>query len=135
MMKDARSRETQYGPDVKFVSAAPVKTETMSGYKAIYAFKVINTLRINQNPKSKTGIPADGTDESQKKEEIIRFKLVKGLRCHQACFQSKTSTSSSSASPSVEIRTSIFPVICAAPEDGDSVAVCFYGVSFEHIHI
>jgi len=81
MMKDARSRETQYGPDVKFVSATPVKTETMSGYKAIYAFKDINTLRINQNPKSKTGMPADSNDESQKKkeEEIIRFKFVKGL--------------------------------------------------------
>jgi len=78
MMKDARSRETQYGPDVKFVSATPVKTETMSGYKAIYAYKDINTLRINQNPKSKTGIPADSKDASQKKDEIIRFKFIKG---------------------------------------------------------
>jgi hypothetical protein len=78
MMKDAQSREKQYGPDVKFVSATPVKTETMSGYKAIYAFKDINTLRINQNPENKTGMPADGKDKSQKKEEIIRFKFVKG---------------------------------------------------------
>ena len=78
MMKDARARETQYGPDVKFVSATPVKTETMSGYKAIYAFKDINTLRINQNPKSKTGMPADSKEESQKKEEKVRFNLVKG---------------------------------------------------------
>ena len=78
MMKDARARETQYGPDVKFVSATPVKTETMSGYKAIYAFKDINTLRINQNPKSKTGMPADSKEEYQKKEEIVRFNLVKG---------------------------------------------------------
>lgn len=77
MMKDARSRETQYGPDVKFVCATPVKTETMSGYKATYAFRDINTLRINQNPNSKTGMPAGGKDESQKKEEIIRFKFVK----------------------------------------------------------
>ena len=78
MSKDARSRETQYGPDVKFVSATPVKTETMIGYKAIYAFKDINNLRINQNPKNKTGMPDDSQDMSQKKEEIIRFKLVKG---------------------------------------------------------
>ena len=78
MMKDARSRETQYGPDVKFVSATPVKTETMIGYKAIYAFKNINNLRINQNPKNKTGMPDDSQDKSRKKEEIIRFKLVKG---------------------------------------------------------
>jgi hypothetical protein len=78
MMKDARSRETQYGPGVKFVSATPVKTETMIGYKAIYAFKDINNLRINQNPKNKTGMPDDSQDKSRKKEEIIRFKLVKG---------------------------------------------------------
>jgi len=78
MMKDAQSREKQYGPDVKFVSATPVKTETMSGYKAIYAFKDINTLRINQNPENKTGMPADGKDKSKKKEEIISFKFVKG---------------------------------------------------------
>ncbi len=78
MMKDARSRETQYGPDVKFVSASPVKTDTMTGYKAVYAFKDINTLRINQNPESKTGMPADGSGKPKKKEEIILFKLVKG---------------------------------------------------------
>ncbi len=78
MMKDAQSREKQYGPDVKFVSATPVKTETMSGYKAIYAFRDINTLRINQNPGNKTGMPTDGKDKSQKKEEIINFKFVKG---------------------------------------------------------
>jgi hypothetical protein len=78
MMKDARSRETQYGPGVKIVSATPVKTETMIGYKAIYAFKDINNLRINQNPKNKTGMPDDSQDKSRKKEEMIRFKLVKG---------------------------------------------------------
>jgi hypothetical protein len=78
MMKDAQSREKQYGSDVKFVSATPVKTETMSGYKAIYAFKDINTLKINQNPENKTGMPADGKDKSKKKEEIISFKFVKG---------------------------------------------------------
>jgi hypothetical protein len=78
LMKDAKSREKQYGPDVTFVSATPVKTETMLGYKAIYSFKDINALRINQNPESKTGKPADAKDKSQKKEEIIRFNFVKG---------------------------------------------------------
>jgi hypothetical protein len=78
MMKDAQAREKQYGPDVKFVSATAVKTETMGGYKATYAFKDINTLRINQNPEKKTGMPADGKDQAAKKEEIISFKFIKG---------------------------------------------------------
>jgi len=76
MMKDAAGRVKQYGPDVKFVSAVPVKGETMSGYKATYAFRDINTLRINQNPENKTGKPAAG--QPAKKEEIITFRLVKG---------------------------------------------------------
>jgi len=78
MMKDAESHAAKYGPNVKFVSAAPVKGETMSGYKAIYSFKDINTLRINQNPESKTAAPSGDKDQAPKKEEIIRFKLVKG---------------------------------------------------------
>jgi hypothetical protein len=77
MIKDAQSRENQYGPDVKFVSAIPLKTETMSGYKAIYAFKDINTLKVNQNPGSKTKKPGAG-EENPAKEEIILFKFVKG---------------------------------------------------------
>ncbi len=76
MIKEARARETQYGPGVKFVSAIPVKTETMSGYKVIYSFKDINTLRINQNPESKTGQPV-GKDDKPKRDEMIRFKLTK----------------------------------------------------------
>jgi len=77
MIKDAQSRENQYGPDVKFVSAIPLKTETMGGYKAIYAFKDINTLKVNQNPGNKTKKPGAG-EENPAKEEIILFKFVKG---------------------------------------------------------
>jgi hypothetical protein len=78
IMKDAESRAKQYGPDVKFVSATPVKSETMMGYKAVYSFKDINMLRINQNPENKAGKPAESKDQPQKKEEIILFTLVKG---------------------------------------------------------
>ncbi len=78
MTKEARSRAGQYGPDVEFVSATPVKTKTLGGYKALYAFKDINTLRINQNPGNKTGKAGDGQGNSVKKEEVILFKLVKG---------------------------------------------------------
>ena len=57
MIRDAQSKENQYGHGVKFISAIPLKTETMSGYKAIYAFKDINTLKVNQNPGNKTKKP------------------------------------------------------------------------------
>lgn len=78
MINEARSRAGQYGPDVEFISATPVNTESLGGYKATYAFKDINTLRINQNPENKTGKPGDGQGNSAKKEEVIHFRLVKG---------------------------------------------------------
>jgi hypothetical protein len=78
MMKDAESRVSHYGPDAKFVSVTPSKTEEMTGYKAAYAFNDINKLRINQNPENKVGKPEEGKDGSAKKEEIIRFSFVKG---------------------------------------------------------
>lgn len=78
MIEEARSRARQYGPDVEFVSATPVKTETLGGYKALYAFKDINTIRINQNLNHKTIKPKDGRGHSAKKEEVILFRLVKG---------------------------------------------------------
>jgi hypothetical protein len=77
MIKDARSRESQYGPEVKFVSAIPLKTETMGGYKALYAFKDINTLKVNQNPGKKAE-KSGGGEEIPAKEENILFKFIKG---------------------------------------------------------
>ena len=55
LMKKAALQAGQFGPDVKFVSADPVKGNEMSGYKAIYAFNDINKLMINQNPGDKMG--------------------------------------------------------------------------------
>jgi hypothetical protein len=76
MIKDAQKRENQYGPGVKFVSAVPLKTETMGGYKAIYAFQDINTLKINQNPgkKAEKGMGQDALAQ----EENILFRIKKG---------------------------------------------------------
>jgi hypothetical protein len=63
---------------VKFLSATPVKTENMAGYKAFYAFEDINTLRINQNPENKAEKIGGSMEKSHKKEELILFKLVRG---------------------------------------------------------
>jgi hypothetical protein len=76
MIKQAPSRAGRFGPDVKFVSVAPAKREEMSGYKAIYEFKDINKLMVSQNPEDKMG--KTGDEKSEKKEEMIRFTLVRG---------------------------------------------------------
>jgi hypothetical protein len=77
MIKDAQKRESQYGPGVTFISAIPLNTETMGGYKATYAFKDINTLKINQNPGKKVD-KIGGAQETDVPEENILFRFEKG---------------------------------------------------------
>lgn len=77
MIRDARSKENQYGPEVKFLSAIPLKTETMGGYKATYAFKDINNLKVNQNPGKKIEKSGGGEDIPAREENIL-FKFKKG---------------------------------------------------------
>jgi hypothetical protein len=78
MMKDAGSKINGLGPDVKFVSAIPVKIDEMRGFRVIYSFRDINALKINQNPGSRTEKAGKDNDKSGKKKELIRFTFVKG---------------------------------------------------------
>ncbi|OPY70386.1 MAG: hypothetical protein A4E62_01584 [Syntrophorhabdus sp. PtaU1.Bin002] len=78
MMEDAKTRAAQYGPTAKFVSVAPAKVAGLTGYKAVYSFKDINTLQVNQNPGEKTGKPQDNGEKSEKSKEPISFNLKKG---------------------------------------------------------
>jgi hypothetical protein len=77
MIRDAQKKESQYGPGVKFVSAVPLNTETMGGYKAVYRFSDINTLKINQNPGKKVDKMGGGQGPAVPEENIL-FKLKKG---------------------------------------------------------
>ena len=78
MIKDARKKVHQFGSDVTFVSAAPVKAGEMTGYKAIYAFDDINKLKISQNPGDKVGKPEGGEGSLPKKEDTVLFAFRKG---------------------------------------------------------
>ena len=77
MIREAPSKAGQYGPGVKFLSAVPVSTDNLVGYKAVYTFEDINTLQINQKPDNKIGSPGE-KPEKPGKAEIIRFKMSKG---------------------------------------------------------
>lgn len=64
-----------YGEDVKYISGEMISERNKEGYKAVYSFKNLNDLKINENPGSR--IP----DESGAMEEVpenIVFKFVKG---------------------------------------------------------
>lgn len=80
MIREAQKKTDRYGPKVRFVSAVPIRTETMGGYKALYAFEDINTVQIDQNPANKVDKPGTEKSPQAKMEEFIRFKLDKGPR-------------------------------------------------------
>jgi hypothetical protein len=77
-IKEAKTKIDAMGANIKFISATPVRTETMTGYKTIYSFRDINKLNINQNPSDKTGKPEDQKDASSKKKEMLQFSFRKG---------------------------------------------------------
>jgi hypothetical protein len=53
--KDARGKAAKMGPGVTFLSNKPVKTATGEGSEAVYAFKDISTLRLDEKPPSPGG--------------------------------------------------------------------------------
>ncbi len=78
MVKDAEKRAESFGAAVKFVSAKPAKTDTASGYTAVYAFQDINQVKVNQNPGDKVEGQKAGKSDSLPKEEFLLFKFIKG---------------------------------------------------------
>jgi len=65
MMQGAREKAAQFGSGVRFVSVAPEKTETASGYRAVYAFDDIRQVRIGREK----GRMAAGPEDGEKKGE------------------------------------------------------------------
>jgi hypothetical protein len=78
MVKDAEMRAATFGASVKFISAKPVKTDTGSGYSAVYAFQDISKVRVNQNPSDKLDAQKAEKGASSQKEEFLHFMFVKG---------------------------------------------------------
>lgn len=79
--KKLREAADGMGDGVSFVSATPVTTPAGEGYKAIYAFKDINKVKIDQNPSG--DIPGADNPLLQKanksKKESVKFEFVKGV--------------------------------------------------------
>ena len=78
MVKDAEMRAATFGDTVKFVSAEPVKTDTGSGYTAVYSFPDISLVKVNQNPSDKVDGQKAEKSASPQKEEFLLFKFAKG---------------------------------------------------------
>ena len=67
----------KYGSGVKYISGKEVKENGKEGYTAIYSFKDINKLKINQNPNSKIDMGGIAVNEDSAKE-YLRFGFIPG---------------------------------------------------------
>ena len=65
------------GKGVKYVSMENVETDKFSGYRAIYKFKDISKLTLNQNPGA--NLPG-GESGAPQAEEFVLFKFKQGKK-------------------------------------------------------
>ena len=71
--EELKKEAAKMGPGVTFVSATPVREKTRMGVKAVFAFKDVNQLVLNQKPLPEGG-PGGGKSSP---EDEVRFALTK----------------------------------------------------------
>lgn len=75
--KQIRESALKMGEGVKYVSAKPLRKSGREGYVALFSFKDIRKLKINQSPDSKIPMNESQPEEGEK-EEIFTFDFQKG---------------------------------------------------------
>ncbi|NWF90202.1 MAG: hypothetical protein HXY50_12170 [Ignavibacteriaceae bacterium] len=72
-----KAKTSELGEGVEFVSVKTIKTDEKEGYTAIYKFKDINKVKVNQDPSDEMPMaePAQDTDPAEK---LVHFKFIKG---------------------------------------------------------
>jgi hypothetical protein len=77
--EELKEKAGELGEGVTYVSGEKIVTDDYEGYKAVYAFKDIEKIRINQNPGEKvpSGPQQEGPDAKSQKEHIT-FIFTKG---------------------------------------------------------
>ncbi len=73
-----RAKAAAMGDGVELVRADPVVTDRGSGFKAVYRFKDINNLKINENPSDNVPGPPSGGEQAQSPEELVQFRFTRG---------------------------------------------------------
>lgn len=77
--KELRERANKLGEGVTYLSGSKIVTDDYEGYKAIYAFKDIQKIKINQNPGEKVPSgPQQGGPDQKVQKEYITFIHTKG---------------------------------------------------------
>jgi hypothetical protein len=71
-----REKASAMGEGVEFVSVEPFETGEAEGYRALYSFKNIGTLRINQNPGE--SVPLNSHVDGGAVREFVTFEFSPG---------------------------------------------------------
>ena len=74
--KELREKAETMGEGVAYKSGKKISTDDGDGYEAVYVFKDINTLRVDQDPNIQPSSSSDEDDNKDKKE--ITFEFRKG---------------------------------------------------------
>lgn len=72
-----KAKTSEFGEGVEFVSMETFKTDEKEGYKAIYKFKDVNKVKVNQDPSNEVPI-GEPTEAAEKQKEEVLFKFTKG---------------------------------------------------------
>lgn len=72
-----KAKTSEFGEGVEFVSMKTVKTDEKEGYTAIYKFKDINKIKVNQDPSNEVPM-ADVKPAADPESELVHFKFLKG---------------------------------------------------------
>ncbi|MCK7522006.1 MAG: hypothetical protein MZV64_32165 [Ignavibacteriales bacterium] len=71
-----KAKASELGEGIEFVSMKNIVTEEKEGYTAIFKFKDLNKVKVNQDPSNKMpmGESQEGSDTTS---EYLFFKFIK----------------------------------------------------------
>src|SRR3990172_12473654 len=72
-----KAKTSKFGEGIEFISMENIVTEEKEGYKAIYKFKNLNQVKVNQDPSDEMPM-AEPKDGSETTTEYVFFKFIKG---------------------------------------------------------
>jgi len=72
-----KAKTSDYGEGIEFVSMENIVTDEREGYKAIYKFKDLNKVKVNQDPSDEMPM-AEPKEGSEKTNEYVFFKFITG---------------------------------------------------------
>jgi hypothetical protein len=95
---EIKKRAESYGTDVRFVRMERLADKQFEGYKAVYSFKNINTLRLDQgNP----GMPKQAGQGSESTSKGTEFVFTPGKTATLVVKQQKKNVSAGGDTPAV----------------------------------